>query len=425
MVDEALLARIDDAVTRRFEQQVAFLSEYVRHPSTRGQERSAQLFIAEALRERGFGVDEWIIDPARITANPVASPIAVSYEQTTTVVGVLGSRSGTGRSLIVQGHCDVVPEGPHDMWSDHPFSGTVRDGWLYGRGAGDMKAGFVAAIFALDALRSLGLRPAGDVIVESVVEEECTGNGALSTIERGYRADAVLIPEASDFRLARAQVGVLWLTLRVRGNPAHAGLASRGTNAIDVAYELVEAVRQLESEWNLRAADDPYFSNVDHPLNVNLGVIHGGDWASSVPAWCDVELRLAFLPSVDPKDAQSEVARVIAEASAGIPFLATSPPELVWHGFVASGSVLSDDSPASVALGSVHRAVHGSDLVRWNLTTTTDCRVYAAHGMAALCYGASAEDFHGFDERVELESVRILTTTIAAFIAQWCGIEEV
>ena len=121
-----------------------------------------------------------------------------------------------GRSLILNGHVDVVPTGPLEMWTRPPFEPCIDGGWLYGRGGADMKAGLCANVFALDALRRLGLQPAGTVHVQSVTEEECTGNGALSALVRGYRADAALIPEPEENMLVRANVGVIWFRVYVQ-----------------------------------------------------------------------------------------------------------------------------------------------------------------------------------------------------------------
>lgn len=133
-----------------------------------------------------------------------------------------------GKSLIMNGHIDVVPTGPLDMWSTPPFQ-PRRDGrWLYGRGSGDMKAGVAAMLGAFDAIRRAGFRPAADLYLQSVVEEECTGNGALACLARGYRADAALIPEPVSDGLLRAQVGVLWFQVHVRGLPVHVARAGTG-----------------------------------------------------------------------------------------------------------------------------------------------------------------------------------------------------
>lgn len=115
---------------------------------------------------------------------------------------------------------EVVPPGPDTLWTHPPFEPVIDGDWLYGRGGADMKAGHAANLYALDALRRIGLQPAATVYVQSVVEEESTGNGALMTHLRGYRAEAVH-PGARDEKLVRANVGVIWFQVKVQGIPVH------------------------------------------------------------------------------------------------------------------------------------------------------------------------------------------------------------
>ena len=152
-------------------------------------------------------MDRWAIDVEKIENHPGFSPVKVDYSNAINVVGTHQPGTIQGRSLILNGHVDVVPTGPLEMWARPPFEPSIDEGWLYGRGGADMKAGLCANVFALDALRRLGLQPAGTVHVQSVTEEECTGNGALSALVRGYRADAALIPEPEENMLVRANVG--------------------------------------------------------------------------------------------------------------------------------------------------------------------------------------------------------------------------
>ena len=141
----------------------------------------------------------------------------------------------TGRSLILQAHVDVVPTGDRRSGLTRRSSRSIEGDWMFGRGAADMKAGHAANLFALKALRRIGLQPAATVYVQSVVEEESTGNGALMTHLRGYRADAVLIPEPEDEKLVRANVGVLWFQIKVQGHAVHVREMGAGANAIDAA----------------------------------------------------------------------------------------------------------------------------------------------------------------------------------------------
>ena len=153
-MDQDLQTRLIEAVDAAFDDQIEFLSELTAFPSTRGNEQDAQDFMARALAARGYDVDRWQIDVEEISTLPGFSPVIGPYEDAVNVVGTHRSRTGTGKSLILNGHIDVVPEGPHDMWDSPPYEPRVADGWMYGRGAGDMKAGLVSNLFALDALRA-------------------------------------------------------------------------------------------------------------------------------------------------------------------------------------------------------------------------------------------------------------------------------
>ena len=416
-------AALRHAVAARFAEQTSFLADFVRIPSLRFAEGPAQDFIADALRARGYEVDDWKIDLADLEPLPGFGPIEGDFSRARTVVGTHRPGRETGRSLILQGHLDVVPAGPTEMWSQPPFEPLVRDGWMYGRGAGDMKAGTVAALFALDAIREAGFEPAARVHFQSVIEEESTGLGALSTLQRGYRADLALIPEPSDHAINRAQIGVLWFKIRVRGRPVHVAQAGEGSNAIMAAFDLLQALRGLEAEWNARAKSDPVYGDVVHPLNFNAGKIAGGDWASSVPAWCDVDCRMGLLPGWDLATCRAEIEACLAQAARGHGFLANNPPELVWNGFQAEGYVLDGADEAEGLLAEALQTVTGAALRENKMTALTDTRFYGLYyGIPAFCFGPRAQNIHGFDERVDLQSLREVTEVLALFIARWCGL---
>lgn len=417
------------AVDAGWDAQERFLADFVAIPSLRFAEGPAQDFMADALRARGYEVDDWAIELDDLSQLPGFGPIEGDFSRARSVVGTHRPRGPVkGRSLILQGHLDVVPEGPTEMWATPPFEPVVRDGWMHGRGAGDMKSGTVAALFALDAIRAAGFEPAARVHFQSVIEEESTGLGALSTLQRGYRADLCVIPEPSDLSINRAQIGVLWFKLRVRGRPTHVATAGEGSNAIMAAFHLIQALQALEVQWNARAAQDPVYSDVVHPLNLNAGKIAGGDWASSVPAWCDVDCRMGLLPGWSLDDCKAEIASCIAQAVRSHPFLANNPPEVVWNGFQAEGYVLGKNAqPGISTLSDALRDVEGPDAVlpEHKMTALTDTRFYGLyHDIPSFCFGAKAQNIHGFDERVDLESVSMVTKVLTLFIARWCGLNR-
>lgn len=430
-MSDDLNARLFDAVDAAFDRQIAFLAELTSHPSLRGQEQSAQDFMARELADRGYAIDRWQIDINDIQHLPGFSPVLGPYEDAVNVVGTHRARTQKGRSLILNGHIDVVPEGPLDMWDSPPFEPRVDGGWMYGRGAGDMKAGLASNLFALDALRDCGLAPAADVFYQSVVEEECTGNGALACLARGYTADAALIPEPFAESLVTAQLGVIWFQVHLKGLPTHVAYAGSGANAIEAAIPLFNALHELEHRWNApeRRPDD--YAHMDHALNLNVGKFQGGDWTSSVPAWATFDVRMAIFPGQSIDDAKAEIEQVILDAARQNDFLRNSLPEIVYHGFHAEGYALSQDSSARAgaaisALEGAHHAATGDTLQREAITATTDARFFGLYAdTPALVYGPRAEAIHGFNERVDLDSMRRVTKATALFIADWCGVETV
>jgi acetylornithine deacetylase len=416
--------RILDAVELGFDAQLATTRDFVAIPSTRGAEGPCQDMIGDLLRQRGYEVDDWPIDPDDLKDLRGFGPIEHDFSRARTVVGTYRPASTAGKSLILQGHCDVVPAGPLDMWETPPFSPVVRDGRMYGRGACDMKSGTIGALFALDAIAAAGFRPTARIHFQSVIEEESTGVGALSTLQRGYRADCCFIPEPTSGRMVRAQVGVIWFRLRVRGFPVHVFEAGAGSNAIMAAYYLIEALGKLEAEWNQRARTDRHFGVVDHPINFNPGIIRGGDWASSVPAWCDVDCRIAILPGWSVADCQAEILACISAAARNHRFLSNNPPSVEWSGFLSEGYELTNSAAPEAAFGKAFSAVYGGSVQDLAFTALTDTRFYGLnYDIPSLCFGASGGAMHGFNEYVDLDSLRQSTKAIALFIAEWCGVE--
>ena len=425
MLDAKLTGDILAAVDANFDRQVAFTQDLVRFPSLRGQEHTAQDFVFSALKSRGLAMDRWAIEVGDIESHPGFSPVAVDYTNAINVVGTHRPRAEKGRSLILNGHIDVVPVGPLDMWSRPPFEPHIEGDWLYGRGGADMKAGLAANIFALDALSSLGFKPAATVHVQSVTEEECTGNGALSCLIRGYRAEAAIIPEPEDDKLVRANTGVVWFRVHVKGAPVHVREAGAGANAIEACFPVIQALRRLEAEWNSRKSGMKHFDTLDHPINFNVGKIAGGDWASSVPAWCSFDCRIAIYPGWNPRDAANEIEAAVRDAARKSPFLANNPPEVEWNGFFAEGYVLEEGSEAERVLGRAHARAYGKSLESFVTPGYLDGRVFVLYeGIPCLVYGPYSENIHAFDERVSLASVKRVTGSIALFIAEWCGLEK-
>ncbi|MDP6377131.1 MAG: ArgE/DapE family deacylase [Pseudomonadales bacterium] len=423
-LDAGLEARISEAVSHNLDAQIEFTRELVRHPSVRGQEHTAQDFLFREMRKRGLSMDRWQIDVDDLRGHPGFSPVAVDYTNAINVVGAHRPRNESGASLILNGHVDVVPTGPVDMWTRAPFDAQVDGDWLYGRGSGDMKAGIGINLFALDALRSIGYQPAATVYVQSVTEEECTGNGALSALVRGYHADAAIITEPMNDALVRTNVGVIWFKVHVKGRPVHVADASSGANAIDAAAFLIQALKEFETGRNVKKSGYPHFADLKKPINVNVGKIEGGDWASSVPAWCTFDVRTGLYPGEDARQGAREVEDFLRRASGHHPFLSNNPPEVEFNGFMAQGYELAEGGAAERTLAAAHGRVFREELNAVTSLAYLDARVFLLYDdTPALVYGPVSSNIHGFDERVSIASIERVTRTVALYIAMWCGLE--
>jgi len=411
---------IDEAETRGFGLQVEWLTTLAAFNSTRGNEGPCQDWLASEFSARGWHVDRYTIDLDAIRDLPGFSPVVdADYSRAVQVVATHDVAEPEGRSLILQGHIDVVPTGAPELWARDPFTPSLIDGFLHGRGTADMKAGVSAMVFALDALRGLGAVPSARVHIETVSEEECTGNGALSTLARGYRADAALIPESTGHKLIRAELGSVWFRLRILGRPGHilAG-ASDGGHAILAATRYIAALATLTATINDEAKAHPWFGSVPSPVKFNPGKIRGGDWLGSVPSWCELECRLSVLPGHRLEDVRT---RIIEAVRACADALDARMPDLSWIGFQADGHVFHPGTEAEAVLSDIHRQVIGTALEPLIMTATSDTRFYDLYyGIPALCYGGHGVGLHAPTEAVDLASLERTTAVIARFIARWC-----
>ena len=192
---------------------------------------------------------------------------------------------------------------------------------------------------------------------------------------------------------------------------------------------MIQSLEELEAKWNAEKGEHKYHCDHHHPINFNIGKIAGGDWAASVPAWCTFDLRAAIFADDDIQKRARELEDCIQATAARDPHMSNQPPEIVYQGFVAEGYALEDmpnaEAPVSL-LGECHEHVFGHALKRSVITGITDARFFGLYANTpGLVYGPRSVDVHGFNEWVDLESVRKITQAIALFTADWCGLEKI
>jgi acetylornithine deacetylase len=418
-VDGEILA----AVAAETPAMTELLAELVAAPTLLGDEAPGQAVMRRAFGELGLAPFDVPLDPVALERHPAGAPYGWDVAGKANVLADWHpAGAADGRSLILNGHIDVVSPEPASLWSGDPYDGRVDGEWMYGRGAGDMKSGLVAMIGAVRGLQRLGLTPRANVQLQSVVEEECTGNGALSCVLAGHTADAAILTEPTKHAIWNAQVGVLWFQVRVLGAPAHAGgLGDGGADAIEASYAVIEALRGLEADLN--ASPPPLYAGYPHPINLNVGMIRGGDWPSTVAGECLTHCRLALYPGERVEQLKERVEQIVAALAANDPALARHRIEVLYEGFQCEGYELAPDAPLITCLSAAAARATGQAPPLFASTATTDARTFHLYGdTPAVCFGPLAESEHGVDERVHLPSVTATAQAIALFIADWCGV---
>jgi acetylornithine deacetylase len=412
--------QLDLAVEEYAARAVELLGRLVEQPSTVGQEAGAQEVLAAELDDAGFAVERLQI-PENIGDDPLAGVPRQSYAGRYDVIGRRGPT--TGRSLLINGHMDVVPADDASPWSSPPFTPTVLDGWLHGRGAGDMKGGFAAgmlAIWALDAVAPGWLT--GPLTIVSAIEEEYTGNGTLAAARAGYLAEAAILLEPTDLDILLSGIGIVWLGIEIDGLAAHAESAGMAVNPILAARRVIDALLEFERQTNRgHAADpDPVFAHVAHPYNVNVGTFDAGDWSSSVPAVARLGVRVGHPREWTSEQTLERVRASVLAAVADDPWLVAHPPRFALTGFRAERYAQEPDAAIVRAISAAHAEVHGSEPELVSLGSTTDARFYVNRfGMPAAAYGPRTRNMHGTDEAVELASIVQVAKTVARLLHDW------
>jgi acetylornithine deacetylase len=324
---------------------------------------------------------------------------------------------------MLNGHIDVVPTGDPDAWTESPFSGEVRGGSLFGRGACDMKAGLLAAHMAVQAIRRSGVAVRGDVLVASVQGEEDGGLGTFATLQRGWRADACVIPEPTDLDIIPANSGALTFRLRVHGHATHAARRTDGVSAIEVFWPVWNALRELERRRH--DVVDPVMTRwpLAHPLSV--GTVHAGDWASSVPDLLVAEGRIGVALGEPVADTRRQLEDAVADACDADPWLREHPVEVEWWGGQFEAGRLAADSDLVERVRTAHHLAGGADLEVYGAPYGSDLRLLTGlGGIPTVQYGpGDAKLAHGPMESVPIEQVLTTARTLAALIVDVCGVD--
>lgn len=412
-------ADLIEEVDRAFDEHIDLLRRLARCSTTLGNVRPAQEIVHRHLLQLGLSAQIADFDVDTIARQPGYAPAPWSSTGQPNVWGILPPAGPGGRSLVLNGHIDVVPPGPIDRWTYGPWDATVVGDRMYGRGVLDMKSGLVAGLLAIRAVVVAKIELRGPVIFESVIEEECTGNGMLAQRLRTGPADGAVILEPTGLATWVATLGVVWFEVGVEGKAAYVGQGGDFVNAIEVAASLIGRMKPaMVAELN-GGFVHPAYAAAPAPLTLSVGAIDGGGWPSSVPLECRFTCRMSYPIGWSFEDASAFVERHVRGAASDDAWLAEHAPVVRFPGFRALGWESPEGSPLLGDLGGCHEAETGDPLARSAWPGTADARYFADAGSVAY-YGPAGGNIHAPDEYVELESVRRAARVLARLIAGWC-----
>jgi acetylornithine deacetylase len=416
-----------DAVERRREDLAGLAAQLIAFDTTAGaggDEAALQTLLADRLAAAGAAVDVWVPDPS-VVAGSRQVPDGFDFAGRPQLAARFPAGGG-GRSLLFNGHIDVVPAGDREGWTTPPFVPDVRAGRLHGRGACDMKGGVAAMIVAAEVLAAHA-QLLGELVVCTVTDEEETGAGGIAAVARGVRADAGLIPEPTSFDAWVACRGDVICEIEVEGRLGHAGIEhppGDAVNAIDKARLVMNALRRLHDDR--RGHPDHRHLHLS-PGHVIPTKIQAGDWPVNVPDRCTMTYHVAYLPAHADADGwgtavEAEVEAAIENATSADPWLAEHPPRVRWLLDIPASEVEPGEPIVEVALDAgidVGRPGRRAGLDSWHDGATFT----RFGGTPTIAVGPRSIDrAHTVDEFVALDDLVDCAKLYALAAMRFCGV---
>jgi len=399
------------------ERMVVDLRTMIRIPSITGSEEAIATWAAEALRELGLSVETVRPDLAAVRADAAWPGEEMARASLPVVIGRIG-RAG-GRRIVLSGHLDVVPPGDLSTWTTDPWAGDVRDGAIYGRGACDMKGGVASILAAVRELGSAGEldRLTGELIVALVPSEEDGGQGTLAAIRAGATGDMAIITEPSDLDVVVAHAGAITFRLTVPGRAAHASRRREGVSALDKLWVLVRALEADETRRN-QAETDPLMTVLGLPYPTIIGIVSGGEWASTVLDRVTADGRYGVRLGQSEDDAVAELRACIAAACAADDFLREHPATVEINGGRFGSARVPDDHPLPAGLAETIEAVTGRRPELLGEPYGADMRLFVNVGETpCVIFGpGNVKVAHSADEHVPLGQVEDCAKVLTAWL---------
>jgi acetylornithine deacetylase len=419
-VSASVRQKVLEAVDSNREKSIALLQQMIAIPSVTGDEAKIQKFLADYLTKLGLKVDMWETDWEALKKHPAYRPVDRGYEGRPNIVATFKGTGG-GRSLLLNGHTDVIPVAG-GTWSDDPWSGKIKNGRIYGRGSCDMKSGVASHIMAVECLKAAGTKPKGDVHINIVVDEEVSGHGTLDTVIRGYKADAGISGETSGLAVQPACIGRIWFEIEIHGKPAGIQKRYEGVSGIELGYKIVKAVADLEAK-RVATVTHPLYPNALDTLPCIIGSFSAGNYPSAFPANALLKGSIGTVPGEDHEGVKQSLVQQIAQAAQQDPWMKLHPPKVRFVGYDAQASEIPRNHPIVETVCKNYKEITGRDPEvsgRQGAADTRFLNQYANTPTVIFGPGSTAV-MHADDEYVSIDDYITAIKVMALSICDWCG----
>ncbi len=429
---ETLEDRVSKTAGALRERLVRTITELVQIPSENTPPNGAELDCQQYVHERlgALGMKSEMYDIRGVPGlrqHPAFRHTRVYANRPN--VAALWQGSGGGRSLLLSGHIDTVPRGSA-RWSRDPFSAAIEGNRLYGLGSNDMKGGIAAMLVAVEALKEIGVKLRGDLLFETIVDEEFGGvNGTLAARLRGHNADAAIITEPSQQMLCPAQMGgrIAHITLHAdNGGILREGEPLPTVN--DQLHYLLGQVYEFARQRKERTPVHALYAESCDPVPVWVTKIRSGGWGTkepvTLPTSCNIELYWQAMPGEELEAIDLEFFAWLDRAVAARSDLFAVKPEVSFPIEFLPGSVSDGQQEMVTQLSESFQQVTGARPLVRGIGGPCDMFVFHHHfSTPALLFGPRGGNTHNPDEWVDLDSAQATMETLARFICRWCEAE--
>lgn len=425
---ETIKEKIERLADENSDQLINYCTRLINKESITGNESAVQNEVRSIMEELNLNIDFWIPEDEELRNSDLYRETGESFKNRPVVAGILkGLGKGKGRSMMINGHVDVVTPNPLEKWITDPFQSKVEGGKIFGRGASDMKSGIAMALFSIYILKKTGHTLDGDITLVCVPGEENGGNGTVASVLRGYtKADGLIIPEPTSNRIQPAHRGAAFWRIHIQGKASHGGTKYKGVSAVEKGMIIAEGLAKLE-RWRDEniCKKHPLYQQYPISAPVTLGIFNGGQFSSGVPETCMLEGCIEYVPGETSDDVISMFEETIYNISQSDEWMKKHNPEIEWFGLRYEPSETDVNQPFVKEMITSYQEMLGEEPVVNGFEAGTDMRIITNNfEIPGLMFGPGDITMaHAPNEYVRVDDLIKGAKVLTLMLAKWCELQ--